>query len=385
VTAASVPRRVAVRRLRLSNLRNHPALELEAEGATVALAGPNGAGKTNILEALSLFAMGRGLRRAAAADIARADSDGSWAAAMEAEGALGPVSLGTGVEIDVAGEDTGRRRCRIDGATVPSPSAFADHLRLVWLTPAMDGLFTGSPGDRRRFLDRLVLAVDPDHASRVTAYERALRNRNRLLEDERWDTRWLDATEREAAELAVAVAAARAETSARLAALIAETRDEASAFPWAEIALEGALEAEVLSEPAAEVEDRFARRLAASRHRDRAAGRATEGPQASDLVVRHGPKAMPAALSSTGEQKALLLGLVLAHARLVSRLWGATPIVLLDEVAAHLDPDRRAALYRVLMDLGAQAFMTGADPALFDNLPEGAALFAVSAGRAERI
>lgn len=376
--------RAALTRLRLTGFRNHPSLDVETGGASVALAGANGAGKTNILEAVSLFTPGRGLRRAAPADLARAPGDGSWGAAAEAEGVLGTVSLGTGVD-PLAGDEGQRRKYRIDGAAVSGPGAFADHLRIVWLTPAMDGLFTGSPGDRRRFLDRLVLAVDPEHGPRVAAYERALRGRNRLLEDERWDTRWLDAAEREAAELAVAVAAARAETCARLAALIRETRDEASAFPWADVALEGMLEAEVLTASAADVEDRFARRLAASRHRDRAAGRATEGPQTSDLLVRHGPKAMPAALSSTGEQKALLLGLVLAHARLVARLSGVTPLILLDEVAAHLDPERRAALYRVLEELGAQAWMTGADPALFDSLTGGAALFAVGPGRAERV
>ncbi|GGE29535.1 DNA replication and repair protein RecF [Agaricicola taiwanensis] len=375
---------MAIRRLRLTNFRNHAALELTPDGASLALAGPNGAGKTNILEAVSLFAPGRGLRRAAAGDIALVTGDGSWAAACELDGVHGEASLGTGIE-PAGGEETGRRRCRVNGAPAPSPSVFSEHLRIVWLTPAMDGLFAGSPGDRRRFLDRLVLAADPEHGPRVAAYERALRTRNRLLEEPRWDLRWLDAAEREAAELAVAVAAARAETVARLSALIEETRDPTSPFPWARLMLEGALEAEAMIEPAAALEDRFAAQLAAMRHRDRAAGRAIDGPQASDLVVHHGPKAMPAALSSTGEQKALLLGLVLAHARLVARLSGATPLVLLDEVAAHLDPERRAALYGVLDDLGCQAWMTGADAVLFESLPAHATLFAVSAGRAARV
>jgi DNA replication and repair protein RecF len=375
---------VAIRRLRLTNFRNHAELELAPDGASIALAGPNGAGKTNILEAVSFFAPGRGLRRASASDIAFVAGDGAWAAACELEGAHGPASLGTGVD-PTGAEDAGRRRARVNGAPVSSPSAFSDHLRMVWLTPAMDGLFSGSPGDRRRFLDRLVLAVDPEHGPRVAAYERALRTRNRLLEEPRWDLRWLDAAEREAAELAVAVAAARAETTARLSALIEETRDPASPFPWARLMLEGNLENEVMTAPASGLEDRFAAQLAAMRHRDRAAGRAIDGPQASDLLVHHGPKAMPAALSSTGEQKALLLGLVLAHARLVSRLSGSTPLVLLDEVAAHLDPERRAALYGVLDDLGCQAWMTGADAALFDSLPRHAALFSIGAGQAEGV
>jgi DNA replication and repair protein RecF len=247
----------------------------------------------------------------------------------------------------------------------------------------MDGLFTGAAGDRRRFLDRLVLAVDPEHGTRVTAFERAVRSRNKLLEEGATDPRWLDAVEHETAELAVSVAAARIETVGRLAGLIAETRDDTAVFPHAEIALGGWMEADIAAARAADVEDAYRARLRALRGRDRAAGRTTEGPHASDLTVVHGPRGMPAERCSTGEQKALLLGLVLAHARLVARLSGATPLVLLDEVAAHLDPERRAALYRVLADLGAQAWMTGADPALFDSLPEDTAVFAISSGHAE--
>lgn len=264
------------------------------------------------------------------------------------------------------------------------PSAFADHLRVVWLTPAMDGLFTGPAGDRRRFLDRLVLAVDPSHGTRVNAFERALRSRNKLLEEGARDPRWLDAVEHETAELAVSVAAARIETVARLAGLIAETKSDSGIFPHAEILLGGWMEDRIGSGSAADAEDIYRDRLRELRGRDRAAGRTTEGPHASDLTVRHAPKQMPANLCSTGEQKALLLGLVLAHARLVARLSGATPIVLLDEVAAHLDPDRRGALYGVLEDLGAQSFMTGADIALFDSLGPNSAVFSIGPGRCEQ-
>jgi DNA replication and repair protein RecF len=336
------------------------------------LVGPNGAGKTNVLEAISLLGAGRGLRRATQAELPRIQGDGSWAVAAAAEGALGPVDLGTGL---TPGAGEAGRRCRINGAAASGPGAFAEHLRVVWLTPAMDGLFTGAPGDRRRFLDRLVLALDPAHGARVAAYERTLRERNRLLEEAGGDGRWLDALEREAAELAVAIAAARADSVARLAALIAAGRDDGDAFPWADVALAGTLEAALATASAGAVEDEFRGRLAAMRPRDRAAGRAVEGPQTSDLVVRHGPKAMPAALSSTGEQKALLLGLVLAHARLVAQTEGATPIVLLDEVAAHLDPARRAALYDALARLGAQAWLTGTDPEAFAPLDGRAAIF----------
>ncbi len=249
----------------------------------------------------------------------------------------------------------------------------------------MDGLFTGAAGDRRRFLDRLVLAVDPEHGTRVSAFERSLRSRNKLLEDGASDPRWLDAVEHETAELAVSVAAARIDTVARLAGLIAETRQESEIFPYAEIALGGWMEEKIAAGSAADAEDIYRVRLRELRSRDRAAGRTIEGPHASDLTVRHGPKQVTASQCSTGEQKALLLGLVLAHARLVALLSGATPLVLLDEVAAHLDPERRAALYRVLTELGAQAWMTGADLALFDSLPPEARVFAIGPGHAERV
>jgi DNA replication and repair protein RecF len=373
--------RTALTRLRLANFRNHSTLEIAGDGLSVALTGPNGAGKTNILEALSMLAPGRGLRRAARTDMARQGGDGSWAVAAEVEGAVGPASLGTGTD---PGEAEGGRRFRINGANASGPSAFAEHLRLVWLTPSMDGLFGGPAGDRRRFLDRLVLAADPEHGTRVAGFERALRSRNRLLE-ENAEPRWLDAVEREVAELAVAVAAARLDTVQRLAALIEEARDDASAFPHAVIDLSGWMEAEIASGSALAVEDDYRARLRNLRSRDRAAGRTTEGPQASDLAVVHGPKNMPAALCSTGEQKALLIGLVLAHAALVARLGGAAPIVLLDEVAAHLDPSRRQALYDALDALGAQAWLTGADPAAFAELGKRAALFRIGAGQAERV
>lgn len=368
--------RVAVTRLRLTNFRSYGALDLACGDRSVALVGPNGAGKTNILEAISLLAPGRGLRRAPYAELARTPGDGSWTIVADLVGLAGEARLGAGVE---PGQETGRR-CRIDGAPVASAGAFAQHLRLVWLTPNMDGLFRGSAGDRRRFLDRLVVAADPEHAARASGLEKALRSRNRLLEDERADSRWLDAVERELAELAVAVAAARADTARRLGALIAETADPASPFPAALIAIEGSLEAELSYASATAVEDAYRARLASARRRDRAAGRTLEGPHLSDLLVRHAAKDMPAALCSTGEQKALLIGLVLAHARLIARLDGAPPVTLLDEVAAHLDPLRREALYGALDALGAQAWITAADPAAFAELGGRARLFTVSDG-----
>jgi DNA replication and repair protein RecF len=249
----------------------------------------------------------------------------------------------------------------------------------------MDGLFVGSAGERRRFLDRLVLAVDADHGTRVNAFERALRNRNRLLEETAIDRHWIDATEREAAELAVAIAAARHETVTRLSALIAREKDESSPFPWAEFALKGEVEALISAHPALEAEDRYRAMLRDNRARDAAAGRTLIGPHAADLVVRHGPKGTEAALASTGEQKALLVGLVLAHARLVGDLSGIKPLVLLDEIAAHFDPRRRDALYEQLRGLGAQIFMTGADPEMFRSLDRHAQRLHVEEGAVREI
>ena len=376
VTGPPAPR---ITRLILQDFRSYTALDLAVDAGMVALSGENGAGKTNLLEAMSLFAAGRGLRRAELAEMARAGGSGTFQASLRIASGGSEHRLGLGVEATDAGGLT--RLCRIDGAAVPSATAFAEHCRIVWLTPALDGLFTGAAGDRRRFLDRLVLAVDSGHGSRVNALDRALRSRNRLLEAERPDPAWLDAVEREVAETGVAVSAARRETVERLAALVAAGRDDASPFPWAALDLSGPLEAELARRPALDVEDLYRGWLRDGRARDRAAGRTLVGPQAADLAVRHGPKDVAAASASTGEQKALLIGLVLAHARLVAAMTGIVPIVLLDEVAAHLDPRRRAALYAVLADLGGQVWMTGADRALFDDLPAGAVRFEVEPGR----
>ncbi|BCB17109.1 DNA replication/repair protein RecF [Bosea sp. ANAM02] len=368
----------AVARLILQDFRSYEALDLPVEGQIVALAGENGAGKTNILEALSLFTPGRGLRRAEITAMARQGGDGSFAASITLADEAGRLGIGLG-PLDPEGRRP--RLARIDGATVGSALAFSDYLRVVWLTPDLDGLFRSAAGDRRRFLDRLVLAIDPSHAARSNALERALRSRNRILEESPHQSQWLDAVEREVAELGVAVAAARAETVARLSAIIAETRDETSPFPFADIALSGEIDALVARLPAVDAEDAYRDLLRQGRQRDRAAGRTLAGPQASDLEVRHGPKDIPAGQGSTGEQKALLIGLVLAHARLVAAMSGIAPLVLLDEIAAHLDPRRRGALYEGLTGLGCQVWMTGADAALFGDLPAGAQRFAVTPGR----
>ncbi|QFR34959.1 DNA replication/repair protein RecF [Ancylobacter sp. TS-1] len=373
-------------RLRLTEFRSYHAAEIRAGEGPVVLMGPNGAGKTNLLEAISLLAPGRGLRRAGLDQFAARRPDGTqaagWAVSALVEGAYGEVSLGTGIEAD--GGEARSRRCRIDGEPVGSAAAFADHVRVVWLTPDMDGLFIGPPSERRRFLDRLVLAVDAEHGARVNALERALRSRNRLLEEPGTDPRYLDAVEQELAALAIAVAAARLESVRRLAAGIAKAReaerDDASPFPWASVALEGEIERALGREPATVVEDQYRLALRTARPRDRAAGRTLEGPHLTDLTVGHGPKAIPAAQGSTGEQKALLIGLALAHARLVGEMAGRAPVMLLDDVVAYLDPVRRAALFEALDALGGQVWMTGADPSAFAALGARAERFAVTPG-----
>jgi DNA replication and repair protein RecF len=276
------------------------------------------------------------------------------------------------------------RKCRIDREPVASATAFADHLRVIWLVPAMDGLFAGPGAERRRFIDRLVLAVDAEHGSRVNALERSLRSRNRLLETPNPDPHWLDAAEHETAELAVAVAAARAETVRRLSAALAASRVPDAAFPSAEIALEGWMETLVLTYPAVEVEDRYRATLRQNRARDAHAGRTLDGPHLTDLGVVYAPKGIAARDASTGEQKALLIGLVLAHAGLVAEMTGAAPVILLDEVIAHLDPGRRTALYDALDQLGAQIWMTGADPAAFAEIAARAEMIEVAPGRLQR-
>jgi DNA replication and repair protein RecF len=377
------PARVALKALALSNFRNYAELNLALGSPLVVLTGPNGAGKTNLLEAISLLTPGRGLRRAPFAEIARHGSDGSWAVATTIERNGEATRIGTGLAAPIPGE-TLARKVRINAAAVASTEALLDYLRVLWLTPPMDGLFTGAAAERRRFLDRLVLSVDPEHGGRVRDFERLLAQRNRLL-DEGGAAAWLDAVEIELAAKAVAVALARAETVALLSTRIAAQAAAAPAFPIARIAVTGPFETATRGKSAAESELWYRRALAAGRAADRSAGRTLEGPHRSDLDVVLAEKAMPAALSSTGEQKALLIGLILAHAGLTAEMSGMVPILLLDEVAAHLDPERRAALFARLAALGGQAFMTGTDAALFAALPGEAARYDVVAGQVREI
>jgi DNA replication and repair protein RecF len=370
-----------VQRLTLTNFRSYHAAQVVVERpGPVVITGANGAGKTNLIEAISLLAPGRGLRRATLEELAFSEGDGAWAASAEIEGMLGLATLGTGIDPPAAEALVNTRKCRIDRESVGSAAAFADHLRVVWLTPAMDPLFNGPASERRRFLDRLVLAVDAQHSSRVAALERSLRSRNRLLEDSPGDSHWLDAIEHETAEVAVAVAAARAETVKRLSAALDASRNEAPQFPQAQILLQGWMEELLPDHSAIEIEDQYRTRLKENRTRDAAAGRTLDGPHLSDLAVSHADKNIPAADASTGEQKALLIRLVLAHANLIKQMTGFAPLLLLDEIVAHLDPARREALYDALSSLGAQVWMTGADPAAFGAITDRARVFVVRSG-----
>jgi DNA replication and repair protein RecF len=368
----------ALTRLSLTDFRSYARAELALDGRPVWLAGPNGAGKTNLLEAVSFLIPGRGMRGSAVAEVGRrmpGEAQGrAWAVAVTVQGADGETRLGTGVEQAGAA----RRVVRVDGEPAP-PGRLAEHTRQVWLTPAQDRLFLEGASERRRFFDRLVFAAQPQHAAHVQAYEKAQRERMRLLTDGSADAAWLDALEARLAEAGALMAEARARTLDALAAEIG-TRGERP-FPLARLALTGDWE-RMAGEGVefAELEARLAGALRAARDRDAAAGRALTGPHRGDLSVVHAEKDRAAAECSTGEQKALILNLVLAQAARLARSQTApSPILLLDEVAAHLDAHRRAALFDEIEALGLQAFLTGTDEMLFEALAGRAQGFRVDA------
>ena len=339
---------MSLSRLSLTDFRNHGDASLNVAPGFVLISGPNGAGKTNILEAVSLLTPGRGLRRAPYSEMARADGEGGFAVAARLEDG---TDVGTGT-LATAPE---RRKVRINSAP-SSVNALSERLSVLWLTPAMDRLFTDSAGGRRRFLDRLVLALEPGHAHHSARYEAAMRARNKLLaEPEGADPAWLQALEAGMAEHGEPLAAARSRTVETLADAIAAS--PVGDFPRAGLSLNGWDEGDL------------AATLKANRGRDAAAGRASAGPHRQDLIVTHIAKSQPAALGSTGEQKALLIGMILAHAALVADRRGQSPILLLDEVAAHLDPDRRSALFERLAGRG-QVWMTATESGLFDGIGE---------------
>lgn len=366
--------KVHLTRLLLNDFRNYDSISLKLSSRHVVFTGNNGAGKTNLLEAVSFLSPGRGLRRAQLADVSRVGAPGGFSIFAEVDGMDGSVEIGTGVQ---GGDEGFVRRLRLNGTQAKSVDELADHLRVLWLTPAMDGLFTGPSADRRRFLDRLVLSLDPAHGRRASDFEKAMRGRNRLLAEGRFDRTWLSGIEQQMAALGIAMALARREMLGLLTALIERDRD--SAFPSATLALTGFLD-DVEDAPAIDLEDRYAAMLADSRGLDASAGRTLEGPHRVDLLVRHREKDMEAERCSTGEQKALLVGLILAHARLVANMTGHAPVLLLDEIAAHLDEGRRAALFDRIDAIGGQAFMTGTDRAMFSALGDRAQFITVQDG-----
>jgi DNA replication and repair protein RecF len=381
--------KLAVTRLTLTRFRCYEGARLNADTRPVVLTGPNGAGKTNLLEAVSFLSPGRGLRRAKLADVERIGApaeagQGSvqevgWAVAARVETPFGPVDIGTGRDVTSEGPSE-RRLVRIDGHPVRGQIALAEHVALTWLTPQMDRLFIEGAGGRRRFLDRLVFGFDPAHAGRLSRYEHALRERGRLLRDGCRDDAWLSALEDEMATSGVAVAAARRDMVARLQQACEQA---VGPFPRADLAVTGTVEDWLDEQPALAAEDDLRRRLADSRRFDghgstSSSGEGgTVGPHRSDLSVRHRTKNMPAEVCSTGEQKALLIAIILANARLMAAERGQPPLILLDEVAAHLDAERRTALFGEILDLGAQAWLTGTDSAVFAELGDAANFFRV--------
>jgi len=374
--------RLAISRVSLSDFRCYATLRIEPAPGLVVLTGANGAGKTNLLEALSLLSPGRGLRGARLADISRRDATqaeeaagaaGQWSVAAEFATPHGPLSVGVGW----AEADGERRVVRIDGEPARGQTALSEHVSMVWLTPAMDRLFVDAPAGRRRFLDRLVFAFDPAHAGRLQAYDKARRERTRLLRDQRLDDSWLSALERNMAERAVAIAAARLDLVERLRRALSE---DTGAFPQPEIAVRGDIEYSLEAHPALEVEDRYLQALREARARDGESG-TCDGVHRSDLSARLSADGPEAEQASTGEQKAILISLILAHGRLLARLRGRVPVLLLDEIAAHLDAPRRAALFDAIGELGAQAWMTGTDESLFAPLDGRAQFYCVAEGQ----
>ncbi|MDA0653770.1 MAG: DNA replication/repair protein RecF [Proteobacteria bacterium] len=377
----------AVTRLALTQFRSYASLRFDLDTPrAVVLTGPNGAGKTNLLEAVSLLAPGRGLRRATLADFPRRAASGAtareWAVAARIQGPVGSTDVGTGIDAgsiaasgdgDVAQQE--RRVVRIDGR--PSRgAALADVVTVRWLTPAMDRMFTDAAARRRRFLDHLASGADPAHATRVSAFERTMRQRSRLLRSPGWNPRWVAALEEKMAELGTAIAAGRLEYAARLSAVMAETGAPAAG---AKVVVRGDVEAWLESGPALEAEDRFRAALERGRDRDGIVGGASTGVHRSDLDVTH-PNGMPAAQCSTGEQKTLLFAIIEADVRLVAAA-GKAPLLLLDEVSAHLDEERRAALFDAVLTLGSQVWATGTDASLFAGLAGRAQFHEVREGR----
>ena len=349
-----------VNRITLRAFRNYQSARLETHGQPVVITGPNGAGKTNLLEAISLLVPGRGMRGAKLSDLDRKPGDEAWAVAADIEARLGPQHIGTGR--DPLGE---KRLIQIDGTPAKSQTDLADHLSVVWLTPQMDRLFQGNAAERRRFLDRLVFGYDPAHAGRLSSYDKAMRQRARLLKDRIDDARWLRSLEAQMVERGSAIAAARQQMAERVNAMCEQP---VGPFPGARLVLTGAIEMGLSQQPALEVEMRFSQELEKARARDALIGGASVGPHRSDLDVFHLVKQREARSCSTGEQKALLIALLLGGLRVQAAEKAGLPLLLLDEVGAHLDEEKKQALFATLDALGVQYWLTGTEKAVFTGL-----------------
>ncbi len=361
--------------LKLHNFRCYKSAAFkDLETGLIVLHGANGAGKTNILEALSLLSPGRGLRGARITDVQYQNAGNPWAISATVQNEYGAAQLGTGLD-----PDSKKRLIRINGETVKNQSALSQHLSCTWLTPQMDRLFLESARERRKFLDRLVATFDPAHSGRVLRYENAMRQRSKLLQDGSksggGDPAWLESLESQMAETGIAICAARLDFVQRLQN--ACQSHPSAPFPLAQINAKGTIEELLQNIPALEVEELFRHQLSESRGVDMLTGGAATGPHKSDLSVIMVEKNMPANQCSTGEQKALLIGIILSNARLIAAERGAPPILLLDEVAAHLDKTRRRALYDLLKDLGGQVWLTGTDFNLFDSITGTAQFFEI--------
>ncbi len=368
-----------VNSLKLTNFRSYSSANMQdIDSGVVVLYGSNGAGKTNVLEALSLLTPGRGIRMAKPSDILRkSDSNASiWSVVADISTEFGFVKISTGKD-----RVKDRRIVKVNGELVKSQSILANYLSCVWLTPQMDRLFIDSAVSRRRFFDRMVYAYDAGHSGRIARYENALLQRSKLLKDGMMDVSWLGALETQIAETGVAIAAARLDFVQRLQVACDHAEsDEEKYFPKAKLGISGMVEKALSSRAALEAEDIFKMKLLANRERDRIVGGSSVGPHRSDLDVYYASKNMPASQCSTGEQKALLIGVILAHARLLLAERGCPPLMLLDEVAAHLDEDRRRALYDRLFALGGQVWMTGTDLKLFNSIRTNAQFFEIDDG-----
>ena len=354
-------------------------LRLDPPSGLIALVGANGVGKTNLLEAISLLTPGRGLRGAEYQSISRNHGIGGWGVSAMAESHLGEMQLGTAwTESETEGPNAARA-VLVDGQLQKSSGALAGLLRIVWLTPALDRLFSGPASERRRYLDRMVALFDTEHGSRINRFEKLMRERNLLLSDGPFDRIWATSLETQMAEEAVAIAAARLQAVSNLGTYLTPQR-LSGPFPWSELSILGNIEDMVAKLPALQAEERYKKQLHDGRNADKGAGRTLVGPHRSDLVVRHGPKNIAAEEGSTGEQKALLIGLILAQTEAIRAVTGSAPVLLLDEIAAHLDKARRSALFSHLDELSVQAWMTGTEPEFFDGASPSTVVYHVENG-----